>query len=730
MSILLVKFAGFRHSPSEMEIDVKVPMAPRKLSNIERINGFIDKIYLKPFDRIVPDEYVRIMNICNNIIGSYEIDNTNNETIAEIYNHIRKNISIIWSESSDLQGSNFTNFYITKWDIYYRASRIMANITKAISLKNEEKSLPGTFTVCINTWIDIMKSTHRYEWIVEEIMKQISFERDQGVIDTTVVKKLIESSKVLNIYTGYINDEYISMTKKYFKQNVGVINNQYMIRIVEIISQETKRAQNHMPDTVEEITKAFNDIMIIGVRNEIEEYWNESYRTNPEHNYDIQGRSSSYLLLKRVNAKNSIVNEYEKILFNNHTLKINQETISEDDMNVDDKETDKNTVLEAIEIYNVIKEEITITYKNDIHMIGASDRAFKAIIQKLDPKVSENLAVYCDKCIRASDRSGDDDLDGLLNKALKSLYSYLEDKDIFIKYYEKLLARRLLAFNTDTIDQEKNAINILIQIGGKDIVKKMEHMTKDFNISTDITKNYQEFTEVSTMNAMITAPHAWPLPSSLSMSFTPALKYVDELIKFENYYRKQHTGKRLRWIHGLSKLEITLNFTKPTITVQVSSYQMAVLALFDIDPMQTYPSIIEGTQLPENILKQILDNFIKDRLLISTTEKSYEINKKFKPNKTKINLNRPLIMEKKTEEKATQAQIELERSFYLQSVLVRILKTHQKIPLQQLIAETIKQTENRFYPTVDSVKKQIEVIIEKEYAKKDEQDPTLILYIA
>ena len=93
-------------------------------------------------------------------------------------------------------------------------------------------------------------------------------------------------------------------------------------------------------------------------------------------------------------------------------------------------------------------------------------------------------------------------------------------------------------------------------------------------------------------------------------------------------------------------------------------------------------------------------------------------------------MNRPLIMEKKTEEKATQAQIELERSFYLQSVLVRILKTHQKIPLQQLIAETIKQTENRFYPTVDSVKKQIEVIIEKEYAKKDEQDPTLILYIA
>lgn len=79
-----------------------------------------------------------------------------------------------------------------------------------------------------------------------------------------------------------------------------------------------------------------------------------------------------------------------------------------------------------------------------------------------------------------------------------------------------------------------------------------------------------------------------------------------------------------------------------------------------------------------------------------------------------------------TKEEITEAQrsVQEDRRFYIQAVIVRIMKSRQQISHTELIDEVIRQSKNRFEPSISLIKQCIEGLIEKHFidraAQKDQ----------
>ncbi|KAI0834063.1 Cullin-domain-containing protein [Hypoxylon sp. FL0890] len=350
----------------------------------------------------------------------------------------------------------------------------------------------------------------------------------------------------------------------------------------------------------------------------------------------------------------------------------------------------------------------------------------------------ELLAKYTDVLLRKSGTGVEEaELDATLTQIM-TVFKYIEDKDVFQKFYSRMLARRLVHSNSSSDDAETSMISKLKEACGFEYTNKLQRMFQDMQISKDLNTGFREHTKGlqlekqpldSTYSVLGTS--FWPLTPP-NTTFNPPAEIQTDIDRFTLFYKNKHEGRKLTWLWQLCKGELKTGYCKSSktpFTFQVSVYQMAILLMFNSKDVHSYDDIASVTQLSNEVLDGALGILLKAKVLLMKPDgdkpgpgKTFHLNYDFKSKKIRVNLNVGTKTEQKQEEADTNKTIEEDRQLVLQSAIVRIMKARKKMKHNQLVSECINQIKSRFVPKVGDIKKCIEVLLDKEYLERLEDD--------
>ena len=186
----------------------------------------------------------------------------------------------------------------------------------------------------------------------------------------------------------------------------------------------------------------------------------------------------------------------------------------------------------------------------------------------------------------------------------------------------------------------------------------------------------------------------------------------------------------------LCKGELKINYLPGrSYTLQVSAYQMGILLPFNNAPTLTFDELAQTTGLAPKALLSQLQLLCKAKLILES-EKAYSLNMDFKSKKIRINLNVPIKSEQKAETAETHQTIEKDRELVIQvfyinkAAIVRIMKTRKAMQHKLLMMEVISQLQSRFKPSVPAIKKCIDILLEKEYIERMDDQNDMYSYVA
>lgn len=103
-------------------------------------------------------------------------------------------------------------------------------------------------------------------------------------------------------------------------------------------------------------------------------------------------------------------------------------------------------------------------FNNDPLFLSALDRACsnvinKRISDKQQCRSAELVAKYCDSLLKKS-KATETEIDAKLSSSI-TIFKYIEDKDIYQKFYRSKLAKRLIHEQSQSMDVEEAMINRL-----------------------------------------------------------------------------------------------------------------------------------------------------------------------------------------------------------------------------------------------------------------------------
>ena len=300
-------------------------------------------------------------------------------------------------------------------------------------------------------------------------------------------------------------------------------------------------------------------------------------------------------------------------------------------------------------------------------------------------KSPELLAKHTDTLLKKSTKSAEEaDLENSLTQIM-TVFKYIEDKDVFQKFYSRMLARRLVHTSSASDDAETSMISKLKEACGFEYTNKLQRMFQDIQVSKDLNNAYKDWLGQtldeedlkkgvdSYFNILGTG--FWPLVPP-NTPFIPPDSLVKTRDRFTRFYVDKHSGRKLTWLWNLCKGDLKATYCKGTkipYTFQVSTYQMAILLLFNDHDTVTYEDIEKATSLTKEMLDPSLGIFLKAKVLLVQPEGAkiepgsrYSLNYDFKSKKVRVNLNIQVKSETKQEVEDTHKTIEEDRKLLMQ----------------------------------------------------------------
>eukprot|EP00759_Apiculatamorpha_spiralis_P051415 PhF_6_TR5221/c0_g1_i1/m.7534/K03347/CUL1, CDC53; cullin 1 len=332
-----------------------------------------------------------------------------------------------------------------------------------------------------------------------------------------------------------------------------------------------------------------------------------------------------------------------------------------------------------------------------------------------------------------------------------TLFTYIQDKDVFQEYYKTTLAKRLLQTNPNE-DLERSMLEKLQREMGKSYTHHLEGMLKDRDVGKDLQQKFVEYVASKDIQLpcefgtqVLTTGH-WPPFKADKITMPDTLKQC--VVIFDRFYKAASTAHQTRvlsWVHALGTASLSAKFTSGVKDVSVTVFQACVLLLVERAPngrvqvkeMAAQLGLPETSKIKPAIASLHLN---KTYAILSkvtetgepATTKGVQDTDFFTYNDAYQNKVRKfkVPMPSTNEQRATpQENANANRRFVIDACIVRVMKSRRELRYQILVNEVVDQLSRMFKPEPKVIKQRIEDLITRGYLERDSSDPTLFRYL-
>nr|CAD7444187.1 unnamed protein product [Timema bartmani] len=397
-------------------------------------------------------------------------------------------------------------------------------------------------------------------------------------------------------------------------------------------------------------------------------------------------------------------------------------------------------------VYKKYREMINIVFADDQSFVGALDKACSSVINhrptpKTPCRSPEMLAKYCDALLKKSSKGmSETEVDERLSQSI-TIFKYIDDKDVFQKFYSRMLAKRLIHQQSQSMDAEEAMINRLKQACGYEFTNKLHRMFTDISLSSDLNNRFSSFLKTDNVDLGIhfsinvLQAGAWPLGPTALTTFAVPQELEKSVQMFENFYHNRFNGRKLTWLHHLCQAELKLNYLKRPYQITMQTFQMAILLLFETSNTLSYSDVQELLQLNSEQFSKHVASLIESKLITASTETLssdtvLSLNLSYSNKRTKFRITAALQRESPQEVEQTLSSVDEDRKLYLQAAIVRIMKSRKVLRHNALIQEVLSQSKVTFAPSISMIKKCIEALIDKQYIERTPNSSDEYSYVA
>ncbi|EPQ12193.1 Cullin-2 [Myotis brandtii] len=359
----------------------------------------------------------------------------------------------------------------------------------------------------------------------------------------------------------------------------------------------------------------------------------------------------------------------------------------------------------VLEVHGKFVQLINTVLNGDQHFMSALDKALTSVVNYREPKsvckAPELLAKYCDNLLKKSAKGmTENEVEGKLT-SFSTVFKYIDDKDVFQKFYARMLAKRLIHGLSMSMDSEEAMINKLKQACGYEFTSKLHRMYTDMSVSADLNNKFNNFIKNQdtvidlgiSFQIYVLQAGAWPLTQAPSSTFAIPQELEKSVQMFELFYSQHFSGRKLTWLHYLCTGEVKMNYLGKPYVAMVTTYQMAVLLAFNNSETVSYKELQDSTQMNEKELTKTIKSLLDVKMINHDSEKEVE---------------------------QTRSAVDEDQKMCLQAAIVRIMKARKVLRHNALIQEVISQSRARFNPSISMIEKCIEVLIDKQYIERSQ----------
>jgi cullin 1 len=595
------------------------------------------------------------------------------------------------------------SFYIREWQRYTDAAKYIHHLFRYLNrhwVKREidegKKHVYDVYTLHLVQWRDVLFAKVS-EKVMAAVLKLVEKQRNGETIEHNQIKQVVDSfvslglddgdssKTTLEVYRFHFERPFLDATKVFYENESKqfVAENsvvEYMKKAEARLDEEEERVKLYLhPDIGIPLKKACNQVLIADHSTILRDEFQVLLDNDRE-----EDMARMYSLLSRIpDGLDPLRTKFESHVRNAGLAAVAK--VASDA----DKLEPKVYVDALLEIHTQYQGLVKRAFKDEPEFTRSLDNACREFVNRNEVcksgsnKSPELLAKYTDVLLRKSSTGVEDaELETRLVQIM-TVFKYIEDKDVFQKFYSRMLARRLVHSNSSSDDAETSMINKLKEACGFEYTNKLQRMFLDMQISKDLNSGFREHVQTLGTKGLdssysILGTGFWPLTAP-GTNFNPPEEVSADCERFSRYYKNKHEGRKLTWLWQLCKGELKANYVKNAkmpYTFQVSIYQMAILLLFNEKDKNTYEELASATQLNNEALDPALSILLKAKVLNLEPGSgaagkvgpgaSFTLNYDFKNKKYRVNLNVGMKSETKQEEAETNKTIEEDRKLLLQ----------------------------------------------------------------